>query len=44
MSPARGTQARRKPTLAIVGATGAVGTVMLPVRPSWFTHVPRMTA
>ncbi len=31
MSPARGRQAPRKPTLAIVGATGAVGTVMLDV-------------
>src|SRR5260221_7151496 len=31
MSPARGKQARRKPALAIVGATGAVGTVMLDV-------------
>src|SRR5260221_10895222 len=31
VSPARGQQAPRKPTLAIVGATGAVGTVMLDV-------------
>lgn len=31
MSAARGQQTQRKPTLAIVGATGAVGTVMLDV-------------